>query len=140
MRKLTLLTLVCAGLIACKKDDAQKTNPTTQGKVENFSDLNVNPNFDWESGHMNSLLVEGLENATSAKRFLTVATPDGLGVQKVWTSINQDHTLQFDLADQYDHVVVRFGTIEKKVDMKNRKGSFDYMVADDRSDLDPSDR
>lgn len=139
MKRICLAIMLTASLIACKKDDTQANNPSPS-KIENFKDLSVNPNFDWETGHMNSLVVQGLKGATNAKHFLTVSTPDGLEVQKVWTSISEDHNIQFDLADQYKFVIVRFGSIEKKVELKNRKGSFDYIIADDRSDLDPSDR
>ena len=140
MRKLALLAAMGVALISCKKEEAQKQDSTFSA-IENFGDLNVNPNFDWESAHENTLVVEGLEGATNgAKHMLSVTTPNGVEVYKIWTSIDQDHSLNFELADQHDYVTVQYGSITKKVEMKNRKGHFNYLVEDDRSDLDPIDR
>ena len=139
MKRLCFLLLVGAGLLSCKKDDAQVAN-SPNPNVTNFGQMNVSANFDWEAAHDNELTINGLPTDVDSKHFLLVKNPDGVLVKKQWASIQEDYTLSFELADQYDFVTVQFGSIEKRVEMKNRKGQFDYTVDDDRSDLDPADR
>tara|TARA_R110000850_G_scaffold217133_2_gene342587 strand:- start:132 stop:551 length:420 start_codon:yes stop_codon:yes gene_type:complete len=139
MKKLLLLGALCTGLISCAKEEstsglAGNQNPTS------FDEMIINPNFDWETAHAVQLNVTGLKGGGDARHFLTVTDPSGLEVFKVLTSVGQSHRLKFELADQYNYVTVSFGTVQKQVEVRGRKAQFDYSIADDRSDLDPSDR
>lgn len=139
MRKLLFLVLAGASIVACKKDTAQDESIGFQD-VSSFSDLKVSDDFDWEVAHQNTLDVTGLNSDVQSKHFLIVEDPNGMVVSKVWTAISENHQLSFELADQFDFVTVSYGSLKKQVSIKNRKGQFDYLPNDDRSDLDPTDR
>ncbi len=138
MKKLFYLGLGALVFSACAKESAnsQSFNPD----ANSFSELRISPNFDWETSHAIQLTVEGLAGGASTMHFLTVSDPNGNELYKALTTTGTDHNLFFDLADQHNYVTVKCGSISKEVQVKNRKAIFNYVIADDRSDLDPTDR
>ena len=139
MKKLLLLGVLCAGLVSCGKEETS-TNSIGNPNASSFGEMKINQNFDWETSHAIQLNVAGLSDGSATSHFLTVSDPDGKEIYKLLTTITSDHKLFFDLADQYKTVTVKYGSISKEVQVKNRKANFDYTVVDDRSDLDPADR
>ena len=139
MRKLLLLGILCAGMFSCSKEDSN-SGVTGNPNVNSFGEMHINPNFDWETSHNILLKVDGLSSGPSVKHFLVVTDPSGQEIYRTLTAVTSSHHLSIPLADQYKEVVVSFGSISKSVEVKNRRASFDYAKADDRSDLAPADR
>lgn len=139
MKKLLLLGVLCAGILSCTKEESSSGTPGNPN-VNSFGEMKINPNFDWETSHNIILKVDGLSGAPALKHFLVVTDPSGQEVYRTLTAITSSHHLSIPLADQYSNLTVRFGSITKSVEVKNRRAAFDYTLADDRSDLAPADR
>ncbi|MGB0175773.1 MAG: hypothetical protein ACPF9D_01320 [Owenweeksia sp.] len=139
MKKALLAGLFLSLVLSCSKDDSRQNNQVNNNP-EDFTELEVSSTFDWRTTSKYSIQVTGVPTDMTQKRILQVwDSQQNVLAQRV-VRLTENTTVEFTAAAGMDELTVKCGSIEKKVDVSNGKGSFNYLPEDDLSDLDPADR
>jgi len=90
-------------------------------------ELKANPVFDWSTTRMVVIEITALELPVEISRKLTLSTDDGnvfyAGTQKM----NKDFRLSLQLPNHSQSVTMKYGAIEKTVELEGSTLVFDYL-------------
>lgn len=131
-----LMGILGLGLTSCKEDSTQTQAPSND--VSSFDELTVSPNFDWSTTKTIKINVDGLDGMqVTVSKIMSVEDMNGKVLFKKIVKMNEATTLEFDAPTWVEKVKVKYGDIEKEVEVSGTQGNFDFVPEPDNSDLDP---
>lgn len=138
MKKVFIIaSALVLSLSACQKE-ADNNLSLSPSEAKSFEELQVSDNFNWSTETAYSLELIGLNNMPfGIKKQLKVETLNGEVLYTTLAEISQDRSIAFKAPAGLNSVIVRYGSITKECALKNGAFHFDFIPADDTSDLDP---
>ncbi len=87
----------------------------TSSPVEQFSDLQVSDNFDWNTSREVELTIKGLPTQLEINKLISIEDVDGtVFYTQVW-KMSDTGKIQFDIPAHYSQINVRYGRIIKSL-------------------------
>lgn len=106
-------------------------------QTENIETLQASGTFDWKTSDKITVVIQGLEIDVAVNRKLTLETGIGGEFYAGAQAMNEDFEMVFDLPTHITEVTMKYGTIEQKKEISEKKVSFDFVVERDDKDLQP---
>ncbi|MFN3950920.1 MAG: hypothetical protein ACK4KT_00805 [Thermaurantimonas sp.] len=123
MRTAALITTLFALLLAsCKKENKDLTPPAPT----KFKDLNVSPNFDWNTSKILTLKFMGVTTLSpNTKGTLTVTSlPDGAELLKANHLMKDNKDFQLNIPGHIKKIRVQYGIVQKDITVKGSTVEF----------------
>lgn len=135
MRRMILSLFTLLVLAACS-DSGSSDDDQTFGPVDNFDEIQTQEGFKWSTEVEYELELEGLKTLPFAKQgVLEVSSLDGEVLHRSVVEASQNRSLKFKAVAGLDSLTVNFGTIFKEVNVHSNRALFDFLPADDTTDL-----
>jgi len=106
-------------------------------QAEDIETLEASGTFDWKTSEKITVMIEGLAIDVAVNRKLTLETGGGEEFYGGTQAMNEDFEMIFDLPAHVTEVTMKYGTIEQKKEISEKKVSFDFVVERDDKDLQP---
>jgi|GEM_PF-5080222 len=127
--KKTLITLFIVAVAAsCAKDNGGSTPVIDDGTLETAK---VPLTFKWQTDKNITLNIAGYNTQLTINELLTVNTENGTNLYSVYYPINRTSSIALRVPTGITKLIVKYGTIEKTVDIVNNSSSFNFVVPDE---------
>lgn len=135
MKRMLLLLLTLFTATACS-DSTNSDDDQVFGPVDNFEEIQTQNGFKWSTEEEYELELIGLKTLPFSKQaVLEVSSLDGEVIHRSVVEASQNKTLKFKAVGGLDSLAVSFGSIFKEVDLHANRALFDFLPADDTTDL-----
>lgn len=134
--KRTLLPILALLIASACSDSNSGDDDQAFGPVENFEEIQTQRGFKWSTEQEYELDLEGLKSLPFSKQgVLEISSLEGEVLHRAVVEASQTRTLKFKAVAGLDSIAVSFGTIFKEVNLHSNRALFDFLPADDTTDL-----
>ncbi len=125
--------IVLSAVFACMPDENDRVSLGNQGEIE---ELKANAGFNWATSKATEVKVSGLSGfPVELNRRLNLSDADGHVYYSGFHSISEDVEISLELPNHIKYLILGFGNIQKKAEIKGEEITFDFLPEVDDSDI-----
>lgn len=128
MKKTLIIFFIIAVATSCMKENGGSTPVVDDGTIETAK---VPLTFKWQTDKNVTLNVAGYNTQLIINELLTINTESGTNLYSVYYPINKTSSISLRVPVGVTKLIVKYGTIEKTIDIVNNSSSFNFVVPDE---------